>query len=102
MMSEWFDYSLYPEEDAPQPPTSLTEKADFIARLCAAWDFGILPYPETVAEIRQTHWQEAVEECQLLTSIAYHIVRQWHQLPELPYLGPQFAHIQNDPYLHSV
>ena len=47
-MNEWFDYSLYPEEDAPQPPALLTEKADFIARLCAAWDFGILPSPTSL------------------------------------------------------
>lgn len=101
-VNHWFDYSLYPEEELPQLPTSVTEKADFLARLCAAWDFGILPYPETVAEIRQAHWREAVAECQLLTSIAYHILREWHQLPELPYWGPTFAHIENDPCLHFV
>jgi hypothetical protein len=46
---------------------SLAEGEDFLARLCAAWDFGLLPEPETVAEIRRTQWREAVDACRLIT-----------------------------------
>ncbi len=97
----WLDTSLYPDEE---PPTEwdLSARVDFLARLCAAWDFGILPTPETVAEIRKPEWREAVDACCLLTSPTYHLLRSWHGLPPLPYLGQQRAYIRDDPNLAYV
>lgn len=99
---KWLDTSLYPDTPPPEELRTLAEKVDFVARLCAAWDFGVLPDPETVAEIRRGEWREAVDACRLLTSPTYHLLREWHNLPRLPYLGTRLAYIADDPYLESI
>ncbi len=75
---------------------------DFLARLCSAWDFGLLPDRETVEEIRRAAWREAVDATRLLTSPAYHLLRTWNGLPILEYLGQQSAMIRDDPNLAHV
>jgi hypothetical protein len=80
----------------------LAAQIDFLVRLCGAWDFGILPHEATVREIRRPQWREAVDECELLTSPTYHLLRQWHGLPPLPYLGDRLAYIRDDPNLEYV
>ena len=101
-MCTWIDATLYPETAAPSVISSLAERVDFLARLCAAWDFGILPREATITEIRRPEWCEAVDRCRLLTSPAYHLVRRWHKLPPVPYLGQQLAYIRDDPNLAYV
>ena len=96
------DGTLYPDTEPPTELNSLSERVDFLARLCAAWDFGLLPNAETVAEIRQLGWCPAVDACRLLTSPAYHLLRRWHALPSLPYLGQELAYIRDDPNLAYV
>ncbi|MBI5842304.1 MAG: hypothetical protein HZB19_19635 [Chloroflexi bacterium] len=100
--SRWLDGSLYPDADAPDVLESLADRVDFIARLCAAWDFGLLPREVTVTEIRKEEWKPAVEACRLLTSPAYHLLRRWHGLPPVAYLGQQIAVIRDDPCLEKV
>lgn len=102
MLTNWIDGSLYPEIDPPSEIESLGDQIDFLARLCAAWDFGVLPEPETLAEICEPTWYTAVDECQLLTSPAYHLLRTWHGLPLTPYLGQRLAYIAEDPNLAYV
>jgi hypothetical protein len=101
-MRSWIDGTLYPDTDTPTELGTLAEKVDFLARLCGAWDFGILPSAETVAEIRRTEWREAVDACRFLTSPTYHLVRKWHDLPNLPYLGQELAYIRDDPNLAYI
>lgn len=101
-MLTWIDGALYPDREVPETVESLAERVDFLARLCGAWDFGLLPDPETVAEIRRPGWRQAVESCRLLTSPSYHLLRRWHHLPPLPYLGRKLAYIRNDPSLEHV
>ncbi len=101
-MSRWLDESLYPDVEPPQTLDSLADKVDFIARVCAAWDFGILPERATLREIRKAEWREAVDACRLLTSPAYHLLRSWHDLPPLPYLGAEHPEIRDDPSLEYV
>ncbi len=101
-MPSWIDGTLYPDRETPSTIHTLSERIDFLARLCGAWDFGILPRAETVAEIRRPAWREAVDQCRLLTSPAYHLLRRWHQLTPLPYLGQQLAYIRDDPNLAHV
>ena len=101
-MPSWIDGGLYPDTGVPTSLNELPERVDFLARLCAAWDFGILPRAETVAEIRRPEWREAVDCCRLLTSPAYHLLRRWHDLPELPYLGQELAYIRDDPNLAYI
>ena len=101
-MPSWIDGILYPDTAPPTELRALAEKVDFLARVCAAWDFGVLPSAETVAEIRRPEWRDAVDACRLLTSPTYHLVRSWHNLPTLPYLGRELAYIRDDPSLAYV
>jgi len=101
-MSFQIDGSLYPDTEIPPHLETLADQVDFLARLCAAWDFGTLPDRETVEAIRSPQWQEAVESCQLLTAPSYHLLRQWHELAPKPYLGRQLAYIRNDPNLAYI
>ena len=101
-MPSWIDGALYSDTEIPSSINDLPERVDFLARLCAAWDFGLLPKIETVNEIRRPTWRETVDQCRLLTSPAYHLVRSWHNLPALPYLGQELAYIRDDPNLAYV
>jgi hypothetical protein len=101
-MHSWIDGTLYPDTDVPTELDTLADRIDFLARLCAAWDFGLLPRAETVIEIRRPAWREPVDACRLLTSPAYHLLRSWHGLPTLPYLGQQLAYIRDDPSLETI
>ena len=100
--SKWIDSALYPDVEPPTTMDTLAERVDFLARLCAAWDFGRLPGLDTVAKVRQPEWREAVDASRLLTSPSYHLLRSWHGLPPLPYLGQQLAYIRHDPNLAYV
>ena len=101
-MPSWIDGALYPDTEIPEEIRTLADRVDFLARLCSAWDFGLLPGRETVEEIRRPSWREAVDAARLLTSPAYHLVRTWHGLPTLQYLGQQSAMIRDDPSLSHV
>ena len=101
-MPSWIDGALYPDTESPDELETLADRVDFLARLCSAWDFGLLPDADTVDEIRRKFWREAVDAARLLTSPAYHLVRSWHGLPALPYLGQRLAYISDDPYLAQV
>jgi len=96
------DESLYPDESPPPDMTAIEDRVDYVARLCAAWDFGLLPDPDVVDELITLDWREAVDRCRLLTSPTYHLLRRWHELPELPFLGSIPAFIADDPSLQHV
>lgn len=98
----WIDGALYPDVDPPVALESVADRVDFLARLCAAWDFGRLPDSQVVVEIRRADWRAAVEACRLLTSPTYHLLRSWHGLPPLPYFGQRLAYIADDPNLAHV
>lgn len=101
-MHSWLDRSLYPDRQPPERLETLADRVDFLARLCAAWDFGLLPAWETAEEVRRPEWREAVDTCRLLTSPVYHLLRTWHRLPPLPYLGQELAYIRDDPNLKYI
>lgn len=101
-MASWIDGTLYPDTEVPEEITSLEDRIDFLSRLCSSWDFGVLPEIETVTEIRRGEWRDAVDACRLLTSPTYHLVREWHRLPELPFLGQDIPEILADPNLAYV
>jgi hypothetical protein len=98
----WLDGTLYPDVDVPDRLETLADRVDFLARLCAAWDYGLLPDAGTITEIRQEDWGPAVDTCRLLTSPAYHLLRRWHGFSLLPYLGQQIASIRDDPCLSQM
>jgi hypothetical protein len=99
---DWIDGTLYPDQPVPNRLDTLEDRIDFIARLCGAWDFGIMPRAPTLRQVLRTDWREAVDQTQMLTSCAYHLLRDLHGLPPARYLGPRFPHIENDPYLNAV
>lgn len=101
-MPDWIDGSLYPDIEPPDELPTLADRVDFLARLCAAWDFGILPEIETIQEIRRPEWREVVAACRFLTSPAYHLLRRWHKLSQAPYLGQRLAYIRDDPNLAYI
>jgi hypothetical protein len=96
------DESLYPDRSAPRDLQTLGDRIDYLHRLCAAWDFGILPDADAVAALRAPGWRDAVDGCRFLTSPAYHLLREWHGLDRLPFLGSIPARISNDPSLEFV
>ena len=100
--SPWLDGALYPDAPVPDRLETVSDRVDFLARLCAAWDFGLLPDAATITEIRKKDWASAVEACRLLTSPAYHLLRRWHDLSPLDYLGQQIAFIRDDPCLAQM
>jgi hypothetical protein len=101
-MSFQIDGALYPDVEPPCELATLGDQVEFLARLCAAADFGLLPWPETVEEIRRPAWRAAVDACKMLTSPTYHLLRRWQGLAPLPYLGQQLAYIRDDPNLAYV
>jgi hypothetical protein len=102
MDHNWIDGTLYPDTEVPTTLETLAERVDFLARLCSAWDFVLLPESEAISEIRKDEWSAAVEACKLLTSPAYHLVRRWHGLSLPPYLGQEIGLIRDDPCLMWV
>ena len=96
------DGALYPDEDPPERLETLGDQIDFVARLCSAWDFGLLPDWDTLVELRREAWRPAIDACHLLTSPTYHLLREWHRLPPAPFLGSIPAYIRDDPNLEFV
>ena len=88
--------------ETPSELETLADRVDFMARLCTTWDSGRLPDAETVAEVRCSEWREAVDATRLLTSLVYHLLRDWHGLPGLPFLGQSLAYIRDDPDLAYI
>ncbi len=101
-MAWQIDGTLYPDTTPPEMLVLLADKVDFISRLCSAWDFGVLPDWDTLGEIRQDTWRQAVDDCRLLTSPTYHLLRRWHDLTSLQFLGVIPAYIRDDPNLAFV
>jgi hypothetical protein len=68
------DTTVYPDLD--RPPTQLRtrrQRADYVQRICSAWDFGIVPDQETVNLFAT--WQGIFDRYPLETSLAYHAFR---------------------------
>ena len=50
----------------------------------------------------QVAWKNAIDQTELLTSCAYHVLRELQNLPQLEYLGPVYPEILNEPFLEEV
>ena len=61
MEDDFIDGALYPDTRPPAELNTLSERIDFLVRLCAAWDFGLLPHPEGAAEIPRAEWRARME-----------------------------------------
>ncbi len=96
------DGSLYPDREPPERFDRIGDRIDFLARLCGAWDFGVLPDWDTLAEVSKPEWRAAVDATGLLTSPTYHLLRRWHGLSDLPFLGSIPAYVRDDPNLAFI
>lgn len=76
----FIDHSVYPDVDElPDDLATPAEKADYVQRICAAWDFGIVPDVETF-ELFAT-WRVIFDRYPLALSPAYHAFRSWFGWP---------------------
>ncbi len=74
------DYSVYPDlDDLPETLKSPSDKADYVARVCSAWDFGIFPTPETFELFRS--WREVFDQYPSSCSPSYCAFRSWYGWP---------------------
>ena len=63
-MSDFIEQSVFPELDTPPARfETMAEKADYVARICGAWDFGIVPEAETFALF--AGWHDVFDLCPL-------------------------------------
>jgi|RhiMethySRZTD1v2_1073278.scaffolds.fasta_scaffold13259_8 hypothetical protein len=74
------DGSVYPDLDSPPRSLDTPEaKADYLHRVCTAWDYGVPPADDTVGLF--SGWQEIFDRFPCVTSPAYHALRQWFRWP---------------------
>jgi hypothetical protein len=68
------DYSVYPDiDELPDDLPTPEAKADYIARICGAWDFGIGPTAYTFELLRD--WKPVFDAFPIADSPAYHAFR---------------------------
>lgn len=77
------DDTLYPElETVPVDLPRPEDRAEFLDRLCAAWDFGVPPRTATVEMMRP--WRDVFDRFPVPHSPSYHALRTWFRWPEVP------------------
>ncbi len=79
----YIDLSVYPDLDNP-PRTLETpeDRADYVHRICTAWDFHIHPEPETFKLF--SGWKDIFDRYPVVTSTGYHTFREcfgWKPVP---------------------
>ncbi len=94
----YIDHSVYP--DMANPPAVLDSpeaKADYVHRICSAWDMRVHPEPETFRLF--STWRDVFDRFPIVTSPAYHTFRAWFgwdAIPvprELPPMVPLYVHL---------
>lgn len=76
----YIDHSVYPDLDVlPQELSSPEDRADYVQRICAAWDFGVVPEWETFRLFAT--WRDVFDRYPLPHSPAYHAFRSWFGWP---------------------
>ena len=76
------DHTLYPElDEPPQALPTAEDQADYLDRLCAAWDFGVPPTADNLAGMAR--WRAVFDRFPLLHSPAYHALRDLYGWPRL-------------------
>lgn len=89
------DYSLYPDLD--EPPVSLEtqeDQADYIHRVCGAWDFGITPDQETLDLI--SGFRDAGVNFPLPHLISYHVLCDMFDWPAMPHPDTSLVYNSSD------
>jgi len=97
-MKTYIDHSVYPDFDnPPEQFDSIEDQAEYLHRVCAAWDFGIHPEQETFDLFKQ--WLDVFDQFPIVTSPAYHAFRAWFRWERVPIPAgvlapiPQWVHL---------
>jgi hypothetical protein len=94
----YIDQTVYP--DLSEPPTALIstqDKAEYVHRVCTAWDHHVHPEPATFHLF--STWKEVFDQYPVLTSPGYHAFRAWFgwepiAVPvDLPPPTPLYVHL---------
>ncbi len=85
------DRSVYPDCEHAETFADDLDRADYLHRICAAFDFGVAPEAETVALFRA--WRDIFDTFPILDSPGYHAFRAHFGWPRLaveshPYAAP--------------
>jgi hypothetical protein len=76
MKAMHIDGSVYPDWDSPPESLDSAEaRADYVHRVCAAWEYGVHPDAETFAVF--SRWKDIFDRFPIVTSPAYHAMRAW-------------------------
>lgn len=87
-MTMRLDGSVYPDVDPPDDLPTAEAKADYLQRICGAFDFGVVPEGYTLELL--SSWKEVFDRFPLKSSPAYHALRAfygWEAVEQAPYLG---------------
>jgi len=76
------DHSVYPDiTELPEELSTDEQKADYLERICGAWDFDVFPERETFELLRS--WRTIFDRYPLPHSPAYHTFRRifgWEEM----------------------
>jgi len=83
------DHSVYPDLDLPpdELPT-VEDEADYLHRVCTAWDFGVPPERSTIDLF--SGWKDVFDRFPVKSSPAYHAFRRafgWEPVDRLRHFG---------------
>lgn len=70
------DATVYPDEEPPAKLATAEDKADYVHRVCSAFDFGVPPEAETLRLFAR--WKDVFDRFPLSHSPAYHALRAWY------------------------
>ena len=77
------DGSVFPDRDSPpQSLDSPEDMADYVHRVCSAWDYGVPPDALTFALF--SGWRSVFDRFPIVTSPAYHAMRAWFDWEPVP------------------
>jgi hypothetical protein len=82
MIRAVIDHSVYPDIEHGDDFADDFDRADYIHRICTAWDFGVPPESQTVALFRE--WRGVFDRFPVDASPAYHAFRAHFRWPAVP------------------
>ncbi len=85
-MPDAIDHSLYPDTAAPDDLRDEFAAADYVQRVCGAYDFGIVPSAEVLATLRGL--RAVFDRFPLPASPAYHALRRLFGWPAAQSVPP--------------
>lgn len=90
-MATDLDHSVYPDVEHPEELLTPEDRADYMERICAAFDFGVPPEGATLQLL--STWRDVFDRFPYRGSPAYHALRAlfgWPQVDRAPYFGTPY------------